>query len=192
MLPSKRPCPALAGISAMGQQETSGLPRTARLEPVPACQFLDSLNLAPSGSTGDWLMVRRREFIAGLGSATAMSLSSRPFGAMAQRRIPVVGLLGSNAPLQSPAFAQALKQEGFVAGQNVVFESGFALGSPDRLPGLAANLVTQRVDLILTGGFDTRPLLQKRRQRQSRLSFLWARTRLKRASSRASTARAEM
>jgi putative tryptophan/tyrosine transport system substrate-binding protein len=73
---------------------------------------------------------------------------------MAQQRIPVVGLLGSNAPLQSPAFAQALKQEGFVAGQNVVFESGFALGSPDRLPGLAANLVTQRVDLILTGGFD--------------------------------------
>lgn len=95
--------------------------------------------------------MRRREFIAGLGGAAAWPLVGR-----AQRRIPLVGYLGGLTPeaslVNKPAFAQGLREEGFVGGQNVAFENRHALGQLDRLPGLAADLVRQRVDVILTGG----------------------------------------
>jgi putative ABC transport system substrate-binding protein len=97
--------------------------------------------------------VKRREFIAGLGCAAAW-----PVVAQAQRPQPVVGYLSSQRLETStalrPAFVQALREEGFVAGQNVTFENRFAFGERERLPGLAADLVRQRVDLILTGGLD--------------------------------------
>ena len=38
-------------------------------------------------------------------------------------------------------------------GQNVVFEYSYADGKPERLPGLAANLVRSRVDVIVAVGF---------------------------------------
>jgi len=42
------------------------------------------------------------------------------------------------------------REDGFVGGQNVAFEN--ALGQLDRLPELAADLVKQRVNVILTAG----------------------------------------
>jgi hypothetical protein len=68
-----------------------------------------------------------------------LSLAPWPFGVMAQQRIPVVGILGTNTPETNihltPAFGQVLKEEGFVAGQNAAFEHRFASGRLDRLPG---------------------------------------------------------
>jgi putative tryptophan/tyrosine transport system substrate-binding protein len=97
--------------------------------------------------------MRRREFIAGLGSAAAWPLAAR-----AQQRTPVVGVLAFGMPESmrqvghSPAFTQALKEGGFVEGQNVAFEFRYASGQFDRLPALAADLVGLRVDLIYTPG----------------------------------------
>jgi putative tryptophan/tyrosine transport system substrate-binding protein len=98
--------------------------------------------------------MRRREFIAGLGGAVAV-----PFVARAQQpSVPVVGVLsglGAETSLAiKPAFVEALRKEGFVIGQNVTFESRFAFGQLERLPGLAADLVGQRVNVIFTGGLD--------------------------------------
>jgi putative tryptophan/tyrosine transport system substrate-binding protein len=97
--------------------------------------------------------MKRRAFIAGLGSAAAWPLVAR-----AQRRLPVVGYLSSQRLETStalrPAFVQALREEGFVASQNVIFENRFALERRERLSGLAADLVRLRVDLILTSGLD--------------------------------------
>jgi putative tryptophan/tyrosine transport system substrate-binding protein len=89
--------------------------------------------------------MRRRDFIVGLGTAAAWPLSAR-----AQRRMRVVGVLSDFG--NTPAFAQGLKEEGFVGGQNVTFENRSPLGQLDRLPALAADLVRQRVDVIFTGG----------------------------------------
>jgi putative tryptophan/tyrosine transport system substrate-binding protein len=97
--------------------------------------------------------MRRRDFIAGIGGAVAW-----PVVALGQRRLPVVGVLSGQGPEAStaikPAFVQALRGEGFVAGQNVTFEIRFAFGQLERFPGLAADLVKQRVDVIFTGGLD--------------------------------------
>jgi putative ABC transport system substrate-binding protein len=70
--------------------------------------------------------MRRREFIAGLGSAAA-SLPSLPLAVRAEQpALPVIGLL-SSLPFETlseglAAFRRGLAETGHVVGQNVVFE----------------------------------------------------------------------
>jgi putative ABC transport system substrate-binding protein len=45
-----------------------------------------------------------------------------------------------------------LRELGYLEGQNIAFESRFGEGKPDRLPGLAAELVALKVDVIVTSG----------------------------------------
>jgi putative tryptophan/tyrosine transport system substrate-binding protein len=93
--------------------------------------------------------MRRRDFIAGLGSAAAW-----PVVARAQRAvIPVVGFLavGANGPNRwGASFYQGLKEAGYVEGQNVAIE--YRGGPPriDPLRELATELVGRQVAVILT------------------------------------------
>src|SRR5450432_1656893 len=97
--------------------------------------------------------MRRREFIAGLTGAAVWPLAAR-----AQQQTAVVGVLSMGTPERSrlsflsPGFTQALKEFGFVEGQNVKFEFRHASQQFDRLPALAAELISQRVDMIYTAG----------------------------------------
>src|SRR6516165_9025038 len=89
--------------------------------------------------------MRRREFIAGLGSAAAW-----PVVARAQSALPVIGLLQIGAPSSwdFTGFRQGLRDTGYVEGQNLAIEVRWADNDPDRLPDLAADLVQRRVRLI--------------------------------------------
>jgi putative tryptophan/tyrosine transport system substrate-binding protein len=94
--------------------------------------------------------MRRREFIVTLGSAAAF-----PLGARAQQRgVPVVGFLhfGSQRAFeyQVAAFNQGLKDT--ADGQNAAIEYRWAEGRYDRLPALAADLVSRRPDVIAAIG----------------------------------------
>jgi putative ABC transport system substrate-binding protein len=96
--------------------------------------------------------MRRREFIAGLGSATVW-----PVVAGAQTRtMPVSGFLHALSPtdVAAPltAFHNGLRETGFVDGQNAKIEYRFAEGQLTRLPALAADLVQGAVKAIVTGG----------------------------------------
>jgi putative ABC transport system substrate-binding protein len=101
--------------------------------------------------------MKRREFIAGLGSAAA----SWPLAARAQNPgMPVVGYIHSATPEATlrlvAAFRQGLRDVGFIEGQNVVVEYRFAQDQQDRLPELAADLVRLNVAAIAaTGGTRT-------------------------------------
>lgn len=77
-----------------------------------------------------------------------------PFGSVAQQsRNPVrVGILVVGVPDPAPflkPFREKLRELGYVEGQNMRIEIRSAEGMPDRLPALAAELVAQKVDVIV-------------------------------------------
>jgi putative tryptophan/tyrosine transport system substrate-binding protein len=96
--------------------------------------------------------MRRREFIAGLGSAAAWPLAARA----QQSAMPVVAFI-NGAPADAfpsglAAFRKGLSETGYVEGQNVTVESHWLDGQYDRLPALIADLVRRRVAVIATPG----------------------------------------
>jgi putative ABC transport system substrate-binding protein len=96
--------------------------------------------------------MKRREFITLLGGAMTWPLAAR-----AQRAaVPVVGWLDTvsrEARRDSlAAFHAALREIGYVEGQNIAFEYRWAEGQYDRLPSLAADLVRRQVAVIFAYG----------------------------------------
>jgi putative ABC transport system substrate-binding protein len=92
----------------------------------------------------------RRTFIGSL----AGGLVATPHCAHAQQpAIPTIGFLRStpSEPFVHivAAFRQGLNETGFVDGQNVTIEQRWADNHPDRLPGLAADLVRRQVAVIV-------------------------------------------
>jgi putative tryptophan/tyrosine transport system substrate-binding protein len=98
--------------------------------------------------------MRRREFIAGLGSAAAW-----PVVAPAQPKIPILGYLNSESLETSrpyfDAFHRGLAEAGYVEGRNVGIEYRWADGQLDRVPGLATDLVNRQVSVIATNNTPT-------------------------------------
>ena len=98
--------------------------------------------------------MRRREFIAGLGSAAAWPLTARA----QQAAVPVIGFLFSQSSAGDSSFTvellQSLKETGFVEGQNLAVEYRYAENQLDRLPALAADLVRRRVAVLVTPSLD--------------------------------------
>jgi putative ABC transport system substrate-binding protein len=96
--------------------------------------------------------MRRREFIAGLGSAAAWPVVARA----QQPTIPVIGYLnsrsrGGDAPFTA-AFRQGLSETGYVEDRNVAIQYRWAEDQYDRLPTMAADLVRRQVSAIVAGG----------------------------------------
>jgi putative tryptophan/tyrosine transport system substrate-binding protein len=85
-----------------------------------------------------------------------LSLLVTPLCSHAQRpgKIPRIGYLhvGAAAEPLSEAFAQGLRDLGYVEGQNLILEYRFAAEQHERLPALAAELVQLPVDVLVTRG----------------------------------------
>src|SRR5216683_2273507 len=96
------------------------------------------------------MLVRRREFIAGIGGAAAWSLAA----AAQQPALPVVGFVTTRSADASvyavAAFRKGLGETGYVEGRNVTVEYHWLEGQFDRLPALMADLVRRRVAVIAT------------------------------------------
>ena len=93
----------------------------------------------------------RRSFIGAM--AGGLLAAPRAAGAQPAGKVHRIGYLSSSSstahlPL-SEAFRQALRELGWVEGQNIVIEYRFAEGRFDRLPDLAAELVRLKVDIIV-------------------------------------------
>jgi putative ABC transport system substrate-binding protein len=79
-----------------------------------------------------------------------------PVRAQQPTKVPRIGYLSANAPAIESARAEAirlaLRERGYIEGQNIATEYRYAEGKFDRFPELAAELVRLKVDIILVGG----------------------------------------
>jgi hypothetical protein len=103
--------------------------------------------------------VKRREFIAGLGSAAAWPLVARA----QQAAMPVVGYLSPQSAdddykFRTVPFLQGLKETGYVEGQDVAVEYRYAENQFDRLPTTAAAFAESGHGILTSMG--TRPRSQ--------------------------------
>src|SRR3569833_1975156 len=93
--------------------------------------------------------MRRREFLGGVADTKA----KWSFAADAQQNLPDIGLLNSAAaaPLApfTRAFLDGLRQNGFVDGGNVAIDNRWAEGRADRLPTLAADLLSRKPAVLV-------------------------------------------
>src|SRR5216684_1275273 len=104
--------------------------------------------------------MKRRAFITLIGAATAW-----PLVANAQQTMPVIGFLGGQSPDTMghvlPAFRLGLGELGFVEGKNVRVEYRWAEDQYDLLPAMAAELVRDKVAVILASGGNVPSLAAK-------------------------------
>jgi putative ABC transport system substrate-binding protein len=120
--------------SALGPGRAEHLQRDCAVEPV-----------AESNRT--WI---RHLALPGL----AVVLFAAPFlaGAQPSGKVYQIGLLGTQEGPNTDAFRQGLRALGYEDGRNIAITYRWSEGKPDRLPALAAELVSLKLDLIVASG----------------------------------------
>jgi putative ABC transport system substrate-binding protein len=72
------------------------------------------------------------------------------------KKVPRIGYLSNDGPAlestRSEGIRLALRERGYIEGQNITTDYRYADGKPDRYPELAAELVRLKVDVIVLAG----------------------------------------
>ena len=109
-------------------------------------------------------MIRRRAFIAGIGSAAAWPLAARAQQSGPMRRIGALISLPANDPEQLArvtAFAQGLRESGWTIGRNVQIDYRFVAGEVEHYRTYAADLVALAPDILFAADSPSVAALQQ-------------------------------
>ena len=99
--------------------------------------------------------MKRRQALFGILGLGAGVAGMRSASAQRAAKVPIIGLLDAGERLEWwAAFREQLQKLGYVEGRNVVIESRFASGKPERLPSLVQDLVRLDVAAIVIAGTD--------------------------------------
>jgi putative ABC transport system substrate-binding protein len=100
--------------------------------------------------------IQNRKWAGFFAIVVALTVCGARAEAQQPTKIPRIGFLIASSPsAMAPridAFRQGLRELGYVEGKNIVIERRYAEGKSDQLPGLAAELVRLKVDIIVTSG----------------------------------------
>jgi putative ABC transport system substrate-binding protein len=98
-------------------------------------------------------LINSKKFVCSVLAVMFLALSF-PVGAQQRGKVPRIGFLAAPSPsffsTRMNAFREGLYELGHVEGKNISIEYRYAGGKLDRLPGLAAELVSLKVDVIVT------------------------------------------
>ncbi len=87
---------------------------------------------------------------------TLLLTATPPAQAQQQKKVPLIGYLAGTSPatesLRFEAIRLALRERGYIEGQNIATEYRYAEGKQDRYPELVAELVRNKVDIIVVVG----------------------------------------
>ena len=112
-------------------------------------RWLDSFrdNLKSKIQNRKWWGIFAVVFVFAFGGAVAQ--------AQQPKNVPRIGYLSSGDPSESArseGIRLALRELGYIEGQNISTEYRYTEGKPDRLPELAVELVHLKVDIIIVDG----------------------------------------
>ena len=110
--------------------------------------------------------MRRREFVAGIGSAVAAPLAAR--AQQSPERMRRIGILFGGFAADDPegqarmtALIQGLQERGWTDGRNARIDYRYAVGDPERLRKYAAEMAALAPDVMVSGGLPAAAALQK-------------------------------
>jgi putative tryptophan/tyrosine transport system substrate-binding protein len=103
--------------------------------------------------------IQDRKWLTVVAIVVALTLSGAVVHAQQEKKVSRIGYLSDSAPARetarSEAMGLALRELGYIEGNNIVMEYRYAAGKVDRAPELAAELVRLKVDIILIAGGPT-------------------------------------
>jgi putative tryptophan/tyrosine transport system substrate-binding protein len=139
-----------AFVSAANEIGTTQSVKTARMR----CGIVPFTRLSSHGEGHMLGIIARREFITLLGCAAV----AWPLAARAQQpaKVPTIGFLGSGTPITAGAwvvaFAQRLRELGWIEDRTIKIDLRWAEGRNDRSAEIVTDFVRLKVDVIVTYG----------------------------------------
>ena len=100
--------------------------------------------------------IKNRKLVGIIAFAVTLAMCGAVAQAQQSKKVPRIGYLSPNDPTSDSSRSEpirlALRQLGYIEGQNIAIEYRYAEGKVDRFPELAAELVRLKVDIIVVGG----------------------------------------
>ena len=115
-------------------------------------------NRKPVVSNVEPSAIQNRKWLGIIPAVFAFAMCGAAALAQQPKKVPLIGYLSSydraNESTRAETIRLALRDLGYIEGQNIAIEYRYAEGKVDRFPALAAELVRLKVDIIVAAGGD--------------------------------------